>query len=968
MDRMPSQQGSPAHGVMMPPPYANLKPAMVDYIVNSDDVPVGAKLHGHGLTAITSPCFLYREHPPGPASEFSAAPDSTYGTNSFRNKPSTGGRSLHDGSNATTLSGLAHLDTAIGGMQLDARSAASLPPSDFYIPATSDSENWTQGSIPRFSHMTHDDLFENAATGFDTTDMFSTPDINDSQSVNGTAEIVERHSFQNQNGFNCFLCPKNNRKVTKTRSEMINNDPLETDLAGMGLPSEPDITQSPALDTEVGSIDLHDCMSELNELMAEPFTSATWTSATTGLLLPTTKNESMATRLMSSKLRSIHPTISATSDVFNFASALPLSLPSPTLWSPQIPSSAPSLGHQRPSTFHSTPNPRVTVQLYGHPLQQRMNPKPPLDSPRDGSDVLFGTHTRPSFERHSVPVEPVAPKRDVHRAYADCYGMDAIRRMQTGPDPSPLLKYTDGTWASVHFHSMLAGPSKGMSPGLDAVAGAPNRHIQLQDDLSEIMAVETQKSSDGGQNDDVAASIDVVDAVVINEGDSMKQPQQPLKHQRGEEKSHDQDAQEEQRLKVSRASPTVLQETQEVTRDLSVGAESYIDLTVPDVESEFEDVDAKGPTDVDETYASAAVIDDIAFDTLSDDRLQAVLKRLKRLDDAGGRLKSLGFQLDEDGCSASFVSKASLRKHEKRHQRPYACTFSCIMKGSDAKLFGSKNDWKRHEEGLHFQEPVHGEEWQCGEMMDTVDENVRIPCCQVFKSAPMYRLHLARQHGYSVDDKKTLREKTARYRAVPAESCRYWCGFCETYIRVTARVQPASTKTSGESSNSDTATKAVAESSAANMDNDDDDVGKGKGKQRETAPEPQLCRDGFILFSEFLSKRFNHIDNHFVGRGDRKMNIAEWVPDDALGPEPNHNDSEVSLRSHRSNHDDAAYRKRHHGDDQLSRTKRSKSSRRKAGARFFSWVCCRCKIINTANSDVMCNDCQHAMCGVCDRE
>jgi hypothetical protein len=45
------------------------------------------------------------------------------------------------------------------------------------------------------------------------------------------------------------------------------------------------------------------------------------------------------------------------------------------------------------------------------------------------------------------------------------------------------------------------------------------------------------------------------------------------------------------------------------------------------------------------------------------------------------------------------------RKHMKRHQKPYACT---RVPGCD-KRFGSKSDWKRHENDQHIQLQF----WRC---------------------------------------------------------------------------------------------------------------------------------------------------------------------------------------------------------------------------------------------------------------
>jgi hypothetical protein len=194
---------------------------MVDY-VNSDDFPIGVKLQRH-LLGLHSPSLQHQRHAAGPASEFGATPDSAYGTNSVRGKPSTGKLSLYNGSNASTMSNVARMDAGVGAIQLDTRSEASLPRSDYLMPVYGDTGKWIQNSIHGYGQtMTPDGLWDSTFTTLDTTDMFSTPDINnDAESVNGGPDQFELHCFQNEKGFNCTICAKDQRKVTKTRSEMV---------------------------------------------------------------------------------------------------------------------------------------------------------------------------------------------------------------------------------------------------------------------------------------------------------------------------------------------------------------------------------------------------------------------------------------------------------------------------------------------------------------------------------------------------------------------------------------------------------------------------------------------------------------------------------------------------------------------------------------------------------------------------
>lgn len=190
---------------------------MANY-VSSNDVPVGDKLQRQLFSSIPS-SLSHQRHFTGSASEYGATPDSTYGSNSVRGKPSTGRRSLYNGSNASTMSTVAR---AVGGIQLDTRSEASLPRSEYLMSAATETENWTQGMIGYDQRMTSDDPWETTLTALDTAELFSMPDINDSQSVEGgTDNLIELHSVHNERGFTCTLCPKESAKVTQTRSVML---------------------------------------------------------------------------------------------------------------------------------------------------------------------------------------------------------------------------------------------------------------------------------------------------------------------------------------------------------------------------------------------------------------------------------------------------------------------------------------------------------------------------------------------------------------------------------------------------------------------------------------------------------------------------------------------------------------------------------------------------------------------------
>lgn len=134
------------------------------------------------------------------------------------------------------------------------------------------------------------------------------------------------------------------------------------------------------------------------------------------------------------------------------------------------------------------------------------------------------------------------------------------------------------------------------------------------------------------------------------------------------------------------------------------------------------------------------------------------------------------------------------RKHQKRHERPYGCTAD----GCD-KRFGSKNDWKRHENGQHNQNDA----WYCNK-----------ECAQFSNRREGFETHLRNFHR--MIDEGAIQERLASNRLGSHCSGSFWCGFCRDLI--------------------------------ATSDDDNRTV-----------------------------ERFNHIDNHFMGRqGFPKQSIEDW--------------------------------------------------------------------------------------------
>ncbi|KAI1662653.1 hypothetical protein F4813DRAFT_394831 [Daldinia decipiens] len=122
-------------------------------------------------------------------------------------------------------------------------------------------------------------------------------------------------------------------------------------------------------------------------------------------------------------------------------------------------------------------------------------------------------------------------------------------------------------------------------------------------------------------------------------------------------------------------------------------------------------------------------------------------------------------------CSKLFGRRCELKKHEKRHLKPYGCTFPGC-----SKKFGSKNDWKRHESSQHLML----EHWICDEKQaDKSSES----CGRNFPRRELFKQHLSAQHR--IIEQELLDHKLDTCRVGRNHETRFWCGFCREIIEIT---------------------------------------------------------------------------------------------------------------------------------------------------------------------------------------
>ncbi|KAJ4992111.1 hypothetical protein SVAN01_02432 [Stagonosporopsis vannaccii] len=118
-------------------------------------------------------------------------------------------------------------------------------------------------------------------------------------------------------------------------------------------------------------------------------------------------------------------------------------------------------------------------------------------------------------------------------------------------------------------------------------------------------------------------------------------------------------------------------------------------------------------------------------------------------------------QCDFENCA--FLGRpCDLKKHSKRHQKPYGCTYPKCH-----KRFGAKSDWKRHENSQHYQL----EAFRC-DLLNNADRKCGYHCCRSIQ----LQTHLAEKHEVtSVGQLQTIVK-----RCKIGKNCQgqYWCGFC----------------------------------------------------------------------------------------------------------------------------------------------------------------------------------------------
>ncbi|TLS28135.1 hypothetical protein PpBr36_01986 [Pyricularia pennisetigena] len=282
------------------------------------------------------------------------------------------------------------------------------------------------------------------------------------------------------------------------------------------------------------------------------------------------------------------------------------------------------------------------------------------------------------------------------------------------------------------------------------------------------------------------------------------------------------------------------------------------------------------------------------------------------------------FKCSEPRCPKTFNRECELRKHMKRHEKPYGCTFRYCT-----KKFGSKSDWKRHENSQH----EHLDGWRCDILvpfpagMTTVAAIATTkPCGKQCHRRETFRAHLQRDHGLPEDK---LGEKLEQCHYGKDCESRFWCGFCVAVVGV----------------------------------GDEGVKGNSSKGGRKKAVE-----SGW-------SGRYDHIDDHLFGRTLPKKTIDDWRHDDIESTPGAAVRAEMEGPEQREDEIDAV--------EDPRKTERERSSRRQRrattkgdGSTPTHWQCvvgfqCQCHNHNMIRSTTRCIghelECQHYQCLYCEK-
>ena len=119
--------------------------------------------------------------------------------------------------------------------------------------------------------------------------------------------------------------------------------------------------------------------------------------------------------------------------------------------------------------------------------------------------------------------------------------------------------------------------------------------------------------------------------------------------------------------------------------------------------------------------------------------------------------------------------RSEIKKHMKRHSKPYGCTFDKCY-----RQFGSKSDWVRHERKRHSLQ----DSWRCVLHPPQTAPRAK-PCCKVFPSKQQFVDHLRGDHNLTKENNADeFNSHVTKQHLNTDFQPQYWCGFCQNILRL----------------------------------------------------------------------------------------------------------------------------------------------------------------------------------------
>lgn len=176
----------------------------------------------------------------------------------------------------------------------------------------------------------------------------------------------------------------------------------------------------------------------------------------------------------------------------------------------------------------------------------------------------------------------------------------------------------------------------------------------------------------------------------------------------------------------------------------------------------------------------ASTCPNLPFIMVNDSPCDEELETAPRRKTETERLANDDFDLQDNGggerageyvcevCQKVKKRKGDLKKHMKRHTRPYGCTFPACH-----ERFGSRNDWNRHESGHYLQ----FEAWRC----EIPNAKSHAKCAYLARHEHEFVRHLEVAHG--VDEGTDKNREFCRGMHLDRYGWEnFWCGFCNRII------------------------------------------------------------------------------------------------------------------------------------------------------------------------------------------